>query len=65
MILHWAVGPRDDLFSWMDLTGGSGLCAEDSRGLCVANQESEIPTVQLLLGQGVKIPSELASADCM
>lgn len=38
MILHWAVGPRDDLFSCMDLTGGSGLCAEDSRGLCVASQ---------------------------
>ena len=65
MILHWAIGSRDDLFSCMDLTGASGLCAEDSRGLCVANQENEIPAIKLLLDQGVKIHSELASADCM
>lgn len=65
MRFHWALGSRDDLFSCTDLTGASGLCAEDSRGLCVANQENEIPALKLLFSQGVKINSELASAGCM
>lgn len=54
MILNWAVGSIDDLFLCVDLTGASSLCAENSRGLCVANQENEIPDCKLLFNQGAK-----------
>ena len=65
MILNWAVGSIDDLFLCVDLTGASSLCAENSRGLCVANQENEIPDFKLLFNQGAKRNSELASGDCI
>lgn len=48
---------RDDLFLFVDLTEASSLCAEDSRALCVAKQESEKPDFKLSFNQGTKINS--------
>lgn len=63
MVLSQAVGSPDDLSLCVDLTGGvSSLCAEDSRGLCGANPENEIPDFKLSFNQGTEISSELAPA---
>lgn len=57
MILYWAVCPRDDLLPFVDLMGAFSLRAENSRGLCVANQENEKPDFKPSFNQGAKINS--------
>lgn len=51
MILNWVVCSRDDPLLFVDLTLASSLCAEDSRGLWVANQENEKPDLKLSFNQ--------------
>lgn len=53
----WAVCSRDDLLLSVALTRASSLRAEDSRGLCVANQENKKPDLKLSFNQGAKINS--------
>lgn len=57
MILYWAVCSEDDLVLFVDLMGTFSLRAEDSRGLCVANQENEKPDFKPSFNQGAKINS--------